>query len=81
MLQSLTFVKSETFILFLIRSELTIEIDKNAMTSPFNSPTSHEDFHTTRRAESTSHSIRTNIVNLKTGYALSNIDEVRNLVS
>lgn len=40
-----------------------------------------EDFQSVRKVESASHSIRTKIVNLKTGYALANIDEVRNLVT
>jgi len=63
------------------RSELTIEIDKNALGSQVTSPMGHEDFQSVRKVESASHSIRTKIVNLKTGYALSNIDEVRNLVT
>ena len=63
------------------RSELTIEIDKNAMGSQVTSPMGYEDFQSVRKVESASHSIRTKIVNLKTGYALSNIDEVRNLVT
>ena len=63
------------------RSELTIEIDKNAPGSQVTSPMGCEDFQSVRKVESASHSIRTKIVNLKTGYALSNIDEVRNLVT
>ena len=38
-----------------------------------------EQFHSVREVESTNHSVRTKIVNLKPGYALSSLEEVRNL--
>lgn len=54
------------------RSELTIDLGNK---SP------EEDIKSIKQSESATHTVRTNIVNLTQGYALSNIDEVRHLIT
>ncbi|XP_059089195.1 microtubule-actin cross-linking factor 1-like isoform X2 [Tigriopus californicus] len=54
------------------RTEMTIDLDKQI---------DKEDYASITRTESASHTVRTQIVNLKPGYALSTLDNVRNLAT
>ena len=52
-------------------STLTVDVNRRDF--------AEETFHSVREVESSNHSVKTKIVNLKPGYALSNLEEVRNL--
>jgi hypothetical protein len=61
-------------------STLTVNVNKQDQQSQFHmNHGAEEHFHSVREVESTNHSVRTKIVNLKPGYALSSLEEVRNL--